>query len=160
MGERSPWWNPNARGTFFGLALGHRRDHLIRSVLEGVAFNLKIILEVFGELGAQLKEVRLIGGGAKGELWRQIIADIYGKTVLVPEHLEEANSLGAAITAGVGAKVYKSFDVAEKLVRIARRNHPNARNHRRYEPLFDLFKKLYVSVRPVYEELSTVSVPK
>jgi xylulokinase len=158
MGERSPWWNPNARGAFFGLGLGHRRDHLIRSVLEGVAFNLKIILEVFGELGAQLKEVRLIGGGAKGEVWRQIIADIYGRTILVPEHLEEANSLGAAITAGVGARVYKSFDVAEKLVKIARRNHPDARNSRRYELLFDLFKKLYLGLRPIYQELSTVSV--
>jgi len=157
MGERSPWWNPNARGVFFGLALGHRREHLIRAVLEGVAFNLKIILDIFRELGARLSEVRLIGGGAKGEVWRQIIADIYGRTVLVPEHLEEANSLGAAIAAGVGARVYKSFDVAEKLVKIVGRNYSNAKTHRRYERLYSLFKKAYLTIRPLYDDLSILN---
>lgn len=156
MGERSPWWNPNARGVFFGIALGHKRENLIRAVLEGVTFNLRVILDAFEEQGASVNDVRVIGGGARSKLWRRMMADIYGKTILVPAYLEEATSLGAAIAAGVGVGVYRSFEAAERLVNLVEAIHPNANLHARYEPLYKYFRKLYTSMVPLYDELASL----
>jgi len=158
MGERSPWWNPNARGVFFGLALGHKRRNLIRAVLEGVAFNLKIILDAFEEQGIEIENIRMIGGGAKGKLWREIMACIYGKRVLVPEYLMEATSLGAAMAAGVGIKEYKDFGLAEKIVRIVAEEEPDPQLHKKYEALYEFFKKLYLTLIPLYDELSSLEI--
>jgi xylulokinase len=158
MGERSPWWNPNARGVLFGLALGHKRRHLIRAVLEGVSFNLRIILEAFEEQGVNIENIRVIGGGAKGELWRNIMASVYGKTVLVPEYLMEATSFGAAIAAGIGVGAYKDFGVAEKLIKIIAINKPNLILHRRYIVLYEFFKRLYLTLVPLYDELASLKL--
>jgi len=158
MGERSPWWNPNARGVFFGLALGHRREHLIRAVLEGVTFNLKVILDAFEEQGASVRDVRVIGGGARSRLWRLMMADIYGKTILVPAYLEEATSLGAAIAAGVGVGIYRSFEAAEQLINFVETISPNLDMHTRYEPFYKCFRKLYASMVPLYDELASLEV--
>jgi xylulokinase len=158
VGERAPWWNPNARGVFFGLALGHKRRNLIRSVLEGVGFNLRIILEAFEEQGIKIENIRVIGGGAKGKLWREIMANIYGKTILVPEYLMEATSLGAAIAAGVGVGIYKNFDIAEKIVRIIGENPPDPRLHEKYNILYKFFKKLYLTLVPLYDELANLKI--
>jgi len=158
MGERSPWWNPNARGVFFGLALGHRRRHLIRAVLEGVCFNLRIILEAFEEQGVRIENIRVIGGGAKGRLWRDMMASIYGKTILVPEYLMEATSFGAAIAAGVGVGIYRDFSVAEKLVRITDVHNPNLALYEKYSLLYEYFKKLYLTLIPLYHELASLKV--
>lgn len=158
MGERSPWWNPNARGVFFGLALGHKRRHLIRAVLEGVGFNLKIILEAFEEQGRDIENIRVIGGGAKGELWRNILASIYGKTILVPEYLMEATSFGAAIAAGIGVGAYRDFGVAEKLIKITATNKPDPVLHGRYTVLYEYFKKLYLALVPLYDELASLKI--
>jgi len=156
MGERSPWWNPNARGVFFGIALGHRREHLIRAVLEGVTFNLRVILDAFEEQGASVNDVRVIGGGARSKLWRRIMADIYGKTILVPAYLEEATSLGAAIAAGVGVGVYRSFEATDRLVNFVETINPNLDLHARYEPFYKYFRKLYMSMVPLYDELASL----
>lgn len=158
MGERSPWWNPNARGVFFGLALGHRRRHLIRAVLEGVCFNLRIILEAFEEQGVRIENIRVIGGGAKGRLWRDIMASIYGKTILVPEYLMEATSFGAAVAAGVGVGIYKDFSVAEKLVRIIAMHNPDPMLFEKYSVLYGYFKKLYLALVPLYHELASLKI--
>lgn len=158
MGERSPWWNPNARGVFFGLALGHRRRHLIRAVLEGVCLNLRIILEAFEEQGVRIENIRVIGGGAKGRLWRDIMASIYGKTILVPEYLMEATSFGAAVAAGVGVGIYKDFSVAEKLIRITAVHNPDPILSEKYSTLYEYFKKLYLALVPLYYELSGLKI--
>ncbi|MBS7611362.1 xylulokinase [Candidatus Bathyarchaeota archaeon] len=158
MGERSPWWNPNARGVFFGLALGHRRRHLIRAVLEGVCFNLRIILEAFEEQEVRVENIRVIGGGAKSRLWRDIMASVYGKTILVPEYLMEATSFGAAIAAGVGVGIYKDFNVAEKLVRINAIHDPDPMLFEKYSILYGYFKKLYLTLAPLYRELASLEI--
>lgn len=158
MGERSPWWNPNARGVFFGLALGHRRRHLIRAVLEGVCFNLRIILEAFEEQGVNIENIRVIGGGAKGRLWRDMMASVYGKPILVPEYLMEATSFGAAIAAGVGVGIYRDFSIAEKLVRITEVHNPNIALYEKYSLMYEYFKKLYSTLVPLYHELAELKV--
>ena len=94
LGERSPRWNPKARGGFIGLTMKHNRADMIRAGLEGITLNLRVILEVFQEQGAQVEAMRVIGGGARGRAWRQIMADIYGMPILWPALLEEATSMG------------------------------------------------------------------
>lgn len=158
MGERAPWWNPNARGVFFGLALGHGRAHLIRAVLEGVAFNLKIVLDALEELGVGIRDIRLIGGGARGRVWREIMANIYGKRVMALELLEEAGSLGAAVVAGVGARLYDSVDVAKDLVRVVAEHEPDPSTHERYSKLYEFFKRLYLTLAPLYDDLASLEI--
>ena len=158
MGERAPWWNPYARGVFFGLSLSHGRDHLIRSVLEGVTFNLKIIVDILEELVGKIEDIRVIGGGARSRLWRQILADIFGKNILVPRFLEEATAVGAAIAGGIGVKIFRDFNVVHKIVCTVEKHVPNNETHKKYELLYEFFKKLYLTLVPLYKELGQIDV--
>lgn len=114
MGERSPHWNPRARGAFVGLARHHDQAHLTRAVLEGVAFTLATCIEAFRGAGVSVDQVDAIGGGAASDVWLQILADTWGATVRRRSVVEEANSLGAAVTAGVGVGLL-DFPVARDL---------------------------------------------
>ena len=107
MGERTPVLDAQARGMWFGLTAAHTRGHLIRAILEGVAFSLRDSLEIFRELEIPVSEIRASGGGSRGLMWRQIQADIYGKE-LVRLRTSEGSALGAALLAGVGAAIYAS----------------------------------------------------
>ena len=156
MGERSPYWNPNAKGVWIGLTLTHKRAHLIRSVLEGIAFNLRIILNVFEEQGAYIKEVKVIGGGAKGRLLRQIMADVYNKRILKPFLLQEATSLGAAIAGGIGIGIFNDFTIAEKLVKVAEVQEPRPEVQEKYEKLYSIFKDTYQALMPIYERIASL----
>lgn len=153
MGERSPHWNPNAKGAFVGLTLRHNRKDIIRAVLEGVTFNLKIISEIF-ENKINFSQIKVIGGGAKGKTWRKIMADIYNKEVLKPEILEEATSLGAAIAGGVGVGIFSGVEVAEELNPIVERQSPDPKNVQKYQKLYPIFKDAYSSLTDVYDSLS------
>jgi len=152
LGERSPRWNINARGAFIGLSSTHRKADMLRAVLEGVAFNLKIVLDIL-ETKGKFDKIRLIGGGAKGRNWKQIVADIFGKTVTVPEYLEEATSMGAAIIGAVGAGEM-TFKEASNFVRDVQFIEYDPENHRYYERLFDVFDKAYSSLIETYEDLA------
>src|SRR6202048_4302927 len=111
MGERTPHLDPNARGALVGLTAQHTRAHVIRAILEGVAFSLRDTLTIFRALGVPVKSIRLGGGGARSPLWQQIQADIYGMPVDLIE-AEEGAAYGAALLAGVGAGVWQSVDIA------------------------------------------------
>lgn len=154
MGERAPWWNPKARGAFIGLTPRHRKSHLIRAVLEGVAFNLRIILDVFREKGISIENIRLIGGGARGDFWAQILANVFEVDVLRPVYLEEATSLGAAICGGVGIGLYPGLEVAEEMVRIQDRFVPCPEEMEVYGRLYPIFKEAYLALEKVFEKLS------
>lgn len=156
MGERSPYWNPRAKGAFIGLNKTHKREHLIRSVLEGVAYNLRAIMEALQEEGVRIDEVRLIGGGAKSWVLRQILADVCDKPLLRPLLLEEATSLGAAIAGGVGIGMFQDFSVAEKLVRITATNYPRPETRERYENLYLIFKDAYHALVPIFERIASL----
>ena len=105
-GERSPIWNPYAKGVFYGLDFSKTKGHMVRACMEGVAFSLRHNLEVAEKAGAQVKVLRAMGGSANSLLWTQIKADITGKDVVVPAS-DTASTLGAAILAGVGVGFYK-----------------------------------------------------
>ena len=156
QGERSPHWNPKARGGFVGLQVTHKRADLIRATLEGVSMNMRTILQSFLDANAHIEQVTLIGGGAKGELWDQILADVYGLPTLRPKLLEEATSLGAAIAGGVGVGLYKDFSMVHQCIEIAKRYEPNAQAAALYNKLYPSFLKAYDTLVPVFDELSEI----
>jgi xylulokinase len=156
LGERSPHWNPLARGAFVGLTMPHGRAEMARAVLEGVALNLKMILDAFLEQGAatQSEPMRLIGGGARSQVWRQILADVYGLPILLPALLAEATSLGAAIAGGVGVGLFPDFSVAHQFVQVEEAERPDPVRRQRYATLYDLFRRTYAALEPIFEELT------
>src|ERR1700674_156858 len=149
MGERTPHLDPNARGALVGLTAQHTRAHVIRAILEGVAFSLRDTFTIFRELGVPVKSIRLGGGGARSSLWQQIQADIYGLPVdLVAA--DEGAAYGAALLAGVGAGGWRSVEAAcGTAVHVAKRVEPVAKNvelmNRRYEE----YRKLYPALRTI-----------
>jgi xylulokinase len=154
MGERSPYWNPLARGAFVGLAMPHGRAEMTRAVLEGVAFNLRAILDALRGQGVRLKAMRLIGGGARSPLWRQILADIFQLPVLLPDMPGEATSLGAAVAGAVGVGIFPDFQVVHQLVPTRSAETPQAERVQRYADLYRIFRKTYLALEPIFADLS------
>ena len=143
LGERSPYWNPNARGAFIGLSRHHGPGHLTRAVLEGVAFNLGSCIDAFRQSGAIIDRVDAIGGGAKSDAWLQIMADAWGVTVRRRDIVDEANSLGAAVTAGVGVGLIPNFGVARELSTVTATFTPDDARHDAYVAAHERFLDAY-----------------
>ncbi|MBC7320470.1 xylulokinase [bacterium] len=153
LGERSPHWNPDARGVFIGLTPRHTRIHLIRAVLEGVGFNLRIILDAFLAQGVEIKEIRLIGGGGKSRLWSEILANIFERDILRMKVLEEATSLGSAIAGGIGVGIFPSLKVVKELVKIRERIKPDTEKISIYRRIFPVFVEAYKRLTPIFDKL-------
>ncbi len=146
-GERSPIWDPHAKGVFYGLDFGKTKGHMIRSCMEGVAYSLKHNLDIACNAGAYVKELIAVGGSANSELWMQIKSDVTGKPLIVPRS-DTAATLGAAILAGVGAGVYADFeDGVSRTVTVARRYEPNLANHKNYKKNYDIYIGLYEALK-------------
>ena len=142
-GERSPIWNPDASGVFFGLSFGKTRAHLIRACMEGVAYSLRHNLETAAAAGAKAESLRAMGGSANSRIWTQIKADVTGCRMEVPAS-DTATTLGAAILAGVGTGVYDSFgQAAEQTVRVKRTQEPDAANKEAYDRGYAVYRELY-----------------
>lgn len=155
LGERSPKWNPDAKGAFVGLKISTTQENMFRSVLEGVAFNLKIILDVFSSI-VSIDDVIITGGGVKSKVWRQILADIWQKPVLVPQFLEESTSIGAAICGGVGIGVFEDFKVAKKFNKIVDEVKPRDEFKEMYNNLYEIFNETYKALVPIYSSLANI----
>jgi xylulokinase len=124
FGERTPHLDPNARAAFVGVTASHTEGHFIRAILEGVAYSMRDTLTLFAELRVPVKAIRLGGGGARGPLWRQIQADVYGHPVELLE-AEEGGAFGAALLAGTGIGVWESVETAcAATVRVAETIEP------------------------------------
>lgn len=152
MGERSPRWNPDARAAFIGLGATHSSADIIRSVLEGVGFNLRVILEVFRATGG-FEEIIAIGGGARNEAWLQILADIWNARILVPRYVEDATSMGAALGAGVGVGLFDSFDSLKTVNPVEHIVEPDQERHAQYSSLYPIFNEAYHSLVGAYAKL-------
>ncbi len=149
MGERTPHLDPTARGMLVGLTASHTRAHVIRAILEGVAFSLRDTFTIFQEIGVPVETIRLGGGGARSALWRQIQADIYGRQVQIVE-AEEGAAYGAAILAGVGAKAWPSVDAAcNTVVRVAGRTSPNAEDSLVMNKAYAAYRRLYPAMKAI-----------
>lgn len=155
MGERSPRWNANARGAFVGLKMEHKRADMLRSVIEGIGMNLNIILKILQNY-IKIDEITVIGGLAKGAIQRQIFADIYDMKILRLNYLEEATSIGAAVTAGVGIGVLSGFEEVNKFVYVDTVDEPIAKNVARYKNMQPIFDKTYVDLVDVFEDLAKI----
>jgi len=157
LGERCPHWNPLARAAFVGLAMPHGRAELSRAVLEGVAFNLRLILDALRTQGVQVDAMRLIGGGAQSSVWRQILADVYGLPILLPNLTAEATALGAAIAGGVGVGLFPDFTIARSLIPVEEAERPDPAHRQRYDTLYALFQRTYTALEPIFEQLAALA---
>lgn len=156
MGERSPWWNPLARGAFVGLAMPHGKLEMARAVLEGVAFGLRQILDALREQVPDIQALRLIGGGGKSLLWQQILADCLGLPIHTLELKGEAASWGAAVAAGVGVGLY-DWSIAAARSQIVNVIDPNLAHAQRYNELFTIYTDLYGVLEPFYARLAAAN---
>jgi len=151
MGERTPHLDPHARAALVGLTANHTRAHVVRAILEGVAFSLRDTFEIFSEMNVPVGEIRLGGGGARSELWRQIQANVYGREVKTVE-AEEGAAYGGALLAGVGAGAWRSVDEAsDSVVRIKSAVAPNPEAVETLEHQYRRFRAIYPALRPLYE---------
>ena len=126
-----------------------------RAVLEGVSLNLKIILDIIQQ-DINIDEMIVIGGGAKGRVWVQILADIYQKKILLPEYLEEATTIGAAVCGGIGMGAFYDFTAVEKFNRVVDAVMPNPANQKVYEKLAVAFESSYQGVCEAYDLLAGI----
>ncbi len=147
-GERSPIFNENAAGVFFGITSRHTKAHFARAVLEGVAFALRSILDVYREQ-RQFGYMKLIGGGAKSAFWLQLIADICGIELRTLKGGAAITSLGAAFAAGVAVGVYKDFDETAALIKTDKviSKVPEAGI---YEQMYNKYISLYPSIKHLF----------
>jgi xylulokinase len=148
MGERTPYLDSAARGVLVGLTASHTRAHVIRAILEGVAFSLRDTFTIFQEIEVPVKTIRLGGGGARSALWRQIQADVYGQRVETIE-AEEGAAYGAAILAGVGAKAWPSATACDAVVRIAGNITPNSENALLMEKAYAVYRRIYPAMKSI-----------
>jgi gluconokinase len=137
-GERAPLWNADLRGSFFGLAMHHRKEHMIRAALEGVMFNLYSILPAVEDLIGPATRIMATGGFAHSALWRQIMADIFDREVVVPASIE-SSCLGAAVLGLYALNMIASLDVISTMVGSTHRHLPIAENAAVYAQLRPIF---------------------
>lgn len=140
-GERAPLWNPNARGSFFGLTLQHKKEHLIRSALEGVLFNLYTVMLAMKEVIAKPSIIHATGGFARSELWRQLMADIFDQEVIVPESLE-SSCLGAVILGLYAQKRIDSLDAVGSMIGTTYRHVPQSNHVAVYRELLPIYIRI------------------
>lgn len=149
QGERTPHLDAYARGGWIGLTASHSRRHLVRSVLEGVAFSLKDCYTILEEQGLELEQMRATGGGAKSPLWRQIIADVLGVELVITS-ATEGPAFGAALLAGVASGVYASVQQAcDQTVRIVERTEPLPQHKQAYGQAYEVYRALYPVLKPI-----------
>jgi xylulokinase len=157
MGERTPHLDPYARGALIGLAANHGRGHIIRAIMEGVAFSLRDTFTIFEEMKVPVRNIRLGGGGARSSLWRQIQADVYAHAVELVE-ADEGAAYGAALLAGVGANAWPSVDEAcDTAIRVAQRVDPNAQDQAVMQRQYQAYRRLYPALRSVSRSENTAT---
>ena len=153
-GERSPIWDPDAKGVYYGMDFGKTKGHFIRAAMEGVAYSLHHNLEIAREAGAEAEVLRAMGGSANSLLWTQIKSDITGKPIAVPS-AGTATTLGAAILAGGGGGMYGSFEEAVELtVKEKRRHEPNPEHRETYERNYQIYLELYEQLKGMMKKYS------
>lgn len=146
--------NPNLKGAFLGLDIGHSKADLIRSAMEGIALDLRLILDEFKSMGVKASEMRIVGGGGKSTLWRQILADVYNTKMLLTTVGEETAALGAAIVGGVAVGLWKDFTVVDEISQVVSVSEPKPENVQKYEELLPIFKLASEEMAKVCDRLA------
>jgi len=149
-GERCPYPDPNARGAFYGLSLANTRADITRSVMEGVTYSLKQVVDLIGNF-APAKKVYTSGGGAASALWRQMQADIFDLPVYTMSAASEGGAYGAVMVAGVGAGVWKNLAEATSILRVESETLPIRANQAAYREAFERYSALYPALKSVFD---------
>jgi xylulokinase len=152
MGAMAPTWNESARGTFAGFTLAHGRGHFVRALLEGSAYAVRDITTQMQAAGIELRELRVVGGGAKSRLWNQIKADVTGLPVNVPE-ITETTALGAAFLSLVGIGAYGTLsEASEQIVKIRECVDPDPATQSAYNEAYERYRQTYFTLLPIFEK--------
>jgi xylulokinase len=156
-GERTPHPDPLARGGWIGLTIRHERAHLTRAVLEGVAYGLKDIFTLIQAAGlGAIDQVRISGGGAKSQLWKQILADVLG-VELVTVNTSEGAAFGAALLAGVGAEFFEdTLQAAESMIQLTGSTAPSSATSA-YQEYYPQYQELYPALADQFADLARIS---
>ncbi|MGM9886713.1 MAG: FGGY-family carbohydrate kinase, partial [Lactococcus sp.] len=152
-GERAPIWDANARGSFFGLNYSHKREHMARSVLEGVMFNLYMVALSLIEVTGELNQIQATGGFTSSELWIQILSDIFEQPINVPES-REAGCLAAVVMAEKALGIVDSLSVIDDMVGSSHSYQPDGQNFDIYRELTPIFIRLARTMNQEYTNIS------
>jgi xylulokinase len=154
-GERCPIPDESLRGAFINLSINRTRHHMVRAIYEGIAFNLRWILDSIDDLyGIRCRTLRVLGGGAQGLPWLRIIADITGCKLEVLPDPRERLAVGAALVAAIGMKIYPDFEAIKPLVPIEVVIEPDASNQNTYDTLYAAYRRVYPGLRDIYHDLN------
>ncbi|MGQ9500774.1 MAG: FGGY-family carbohydrate kinase [Anaerolineae bacterium] len=154
MGERTPIWDPYARGVIFGLSLNHTKGHIVRAMMEAVAYALYDSYQLIKKSGLKINyPIVLNEGGAVSKLWRQIICDVFNAPIVLMKRRTGA-PFGDAILAGVATGVFKDYSAAKEWAEYIEPMEPNAENHARYMECFALYKQIYHHVKEDFRSLA------
>jgi xylulokinase len=147
IGERAPYNDPSAKGVLFGLSLVHDKKHILRSVLEGVAFSQRNCYEIIKKEEFDIKNIVISGGGANDKLWCQIYSDIFNSKIIKMQSVEGA-SLGMCILGSVSLGIYDSIEKAsEKFLKVENIFNPIEENVILYNELYEIYKSLYPNTK-------------
>jgi gluconokinase len=152
-GERAPLWNPDARGSFFGLSMTHRKEHMIRSVLEGVIFNMYTVLLAMEERIGRPSKILATGGFARSSLWRQMMADIFDQEVVIPESIE-SSCLGAVVLGLYATGRTSSLDIVFEMIGSTYEHQPVEAHAKIYKQLLPIFISVSRSLESQYEAIA------
>ena len=155
-GERSPLWDPYARGCFVGLTMNHGRKEMTRAVVEAVGFAIRDVIEVMGENALAVEELRVTGGQARSPVWNQVKADITGKRILVPESLDSELLGDACVGLYAMGRHHSLAEAAERVVRIRKTYTPTPRLAAMYGSLFELYRQSYRGLKEVFAGLARI----
>lgn len=157
MGERAPRWNPKAKGSFLGITLANTRADLLRAVVEGIVLNLNCILtEIRKEI--DVNELIMIGGLAKGDVVRQIFADVMNAKIIKLKHMDEVASMGTAVIGGIAMGIFENERAVKKFHEVEAINEPNPEAHAIYEKIIPLFDKAYFCQVDLFEEMANLKL--
>lgn len=152
-GERSPIWNANARGSFIGLSLRHTKAHLVRSMLEGVVYNLYLVLQALEDFAGEINSIRASGGFANSYLWRQILADVFNQPVSVPD-IYESSSFGAAILGLYAMKKITSLEQLSQEISLTYHHQPITENVTVYQRIIPVYSRILENLQDVYSQIA------
>lgn len=153
QGERAPYWDPLLRADFIGITFRHNRAHFARALYEGIAFSLKDVLDQFKAQGIDIQSARIIGGGAKSAIWRQIVADILNIEIILTQTTDA--SFGAAMIAGIGVGAFKDeVSAVERCVKQIEVIKPKPENVKIYKDFFEVYKLAQSQLQGINHQLS------
>lgn len=155
-GERTPHADALARGAFIGLTSKHNRGHLSRAVMEGVAMSLRESLEIIKQLNVPVREMRVSGGGAKSQLWKQILADVTEQAACTI-NAEQGPAFGVSLLAAVGAGQFKNIEEACKAtIEVVKKVPPKKPSSKAYKNLFPLYQSLYPALKNAFHAIGSL----